>query len=303
MGIRVIPKRIPKGKTMKKEFVILTDSGSDISKENAEKWGVELIPLMYSVNGCDPIPGDCVDIDAFYDEIRKGSKTSTSACNFADACDYLEKYAKDGLDILCLPFSSGLSSTYQNMKMAAEEISEKYPDVKIILVDCLAASLGLGLLCLYASRMRSEGKTIEEVRDFLEENKLHLCHNFTVNDLFYLQKGGRVSAAAAVVGSVLAVKPMLHVDNEGHLVSTGKARGRKASISELVTTMEKNCIEPENQTVIIVHSDCRDDADALAGMIREKLNPKEILIDCIGPVIGCHSGIGTLAVFYMGTER
>lgn len=288
---------------MEENFVILTDSGSDISPENAEKWGIEVMPLLFSVNDCEPIPGDKADIKQFYEEIRKGSKTSTCACNYADAEAYLRKISESGKDILCISFSSGLSSTYNNVKLAAEDISEDFPDRKIYVVDSLAASLGLGLLCLYASRMRADGKTIDEVRDFIEENKLHLCHNFTVDDLFYLKRGGRVSAATAVVGSMLSIKPLLHVDNEGHLVSIGKARGRKAALSALAETAAKNSLDPREQTVLISHGDCAEDAEYLAELVRERLSPKEVIIDYIGPVIGSHSGAGTVAIFYLGAER
>ncbi len=288
---------------MDRKFVILTDSGSDISKENANKWGIEVIPLLYSVNGEDPIPGENVDLKAFYEEIRNGAVTSTSACNYSDACDYIKRFADTGFDVLCIPFSSGLSSTHGTVKLAAEDLSEMYPGRKILVADAKCASFGLGLMCLCAAKLRDEGKTIDEVYDFVEANALHLCHDFTVNDLFYLQKGGRISAATAVVGSVLAVKPLLHVDNDGHLVSVGKSRGRKGALNDLAAAVVKKCTNPANQTIMISHSDCAEDAEYVASLLREKIAPAEIIIDYIGPVIGSHSGAGTVAVFYFGQER
>ncbi len=288
---------------MANEYVIITDSGSDLSKELAEELGVRIVPLSYSLDGGEPIPGDKVDLKAFYEALRNGSTATTSAANLEDFTEVFTEYAKQSIDVLYLGFSSGLSSTSSTGRLAASEVSEEYPNVKLIAVDTLCASLGEGLIVYLAAQLKKEGKTIEEVRDWVEENKLNLCHHFTVNDLFFLKRGGRVSAATAVVGSMLAIKPLLHVDDEGHLISIGKARGRKGSIEGLLKACEETAIDPANQTMFISHGDCEDEAQLLADMVREKLGPIDIKLGCIGPVIGAHSGPGTIALFFLGNKR
>lgn len=288
---------------MANEYVIITDSGSDISSEMAAEWGIKVVPLSYSVNGGDPIPGDKADVKGFYSDLRGGGTATTSAANLDDFSKVLREYGESSTDVLYIGFSSGLSSTSSTGRLACSEISEEYPDVKFIAVDSLCASLGQGLIVYLALEQKKAGKTIEEVRDWVEENKLKLCHHFTVDDLFFLKRGGRVSAATAVVGSMLAIKPLLHVDNAGKLINIGKARGRKASIEGLVKACEKTAINPETQTMFISHGDCEDDALELARMVKERLNPKDIKIGYVGPVIGAHSGPGTLAFFFLGTER
>ena len=288
---------------MANDYVIITDSGSDLSKELSEEIGVRIVPLSYSLDGGDPLPGDKVDLKEFYAALRNGSTATTSAANLDDFTQIFSEYAKQNIDVLYIGFSSGLSSTSSTGRLAASEVSEEYPDVKLYAVDTLCASLGQGMMVYLAAQMKKEGKSIEEVRDWVEENKLNLCHHFTVNDLFFLKRGGRVSAATAVVGSMLSIKPLLHVDDEGHLISIGKARGRKASIDGLFKAMENTAIAPETQTVFISHGDCEDEAMILADMIREKLGPVDVKLGCIGPVIGAHSGPGTIALFFLGNKR
>lgn len=288
---------------MANDYVIITDSGSDLSKELSEEIGVRIVPLSYSLDGGDPLPGDKVDLKEFYAALRNGSTATTSAANLDDFTQIFTEYAKQNIDVLYIGFSSGLSSTSSTGRLAASEVSEEYPDVKLYAVDTLCASLGQGMMVYLAAQMKKEGKSIEEVRDWVEENKLNLCHHFTVNDLFFLKRGGRVSAATAVVGSMLSIKPLLHVDDEGHLISIGKARGRKASIDGLFKAMENTAIAPETQTVFISHGDCEDEAMILADMIREKLGPVDVKLGCIGPVIGAHSGPGTIALFFLGNKR
>jgi len=290
-------------KEMANEYVIITDSGSDLSKEMAAEWGVKVVPLSYTMNDGEPIPGDQADLKEFYAALRAGGKATTSAANLEDFTKVIEEYAKEGTDVLYIGFSSGLSSTASTGRLACSELSEKYPDVKLYAVDTLCASLGQGMIVHIAVQQKKEGKTIDEVRDWLEANKLHLCHHFTVDDLFFLKRGGRVSAATAVVGSMLAIKPLLHVDNAGKLISIGKARGRKSSIEGLVKACEATVISPETQTMFISHGDCEDEANALAEMIKAKFNPVDVKVGCIGPVIGAHSGPGTLALFFLGSER
>jgi len=187
--------------------------------------------------------------------------------------------------------------------IAAEELREKYPDRKIYTVDTLAASLGQGLLVWYAAQMRAQGKTIEEVRDWVEDNKLNLCHWFTVDDLNHLKRGGRVSAATALVGTMLAIKPVLHVDDEGHLINVGKVRGRAAALKALVDEMEKTAINPSEQTVFISHGDSEEDARKVADMVQERFGVQVKVIDYVGPVIGAHAGPGVIALFFLGSKR
>ena len=228
---------------------------------------------------------------------------TTSAVNVAQYTDALEPLLQAGQDVLILAFSSGLSTTYNSSAIAAADMAEKYPERKIYTVDTLCASLGQGLMVYLAAQQRDQGKSIEEVRDWVEANKLHLCHQFTVDDLHFLKRGGRISATTAVVGSMLQIKPVLHVDNEGHLINIGKARGRQASLKALVDKMEKTAIDPANQIVFISHGDCLEDARTVEKMVKERFGVKEVYINYVGPVIGAHSGPGTLALFYVGSER
>ena len=244
-----------------------------------------------------------MDPKDFYQELREGGMATTSAVNVSDYTQMVEPILKEGKDVLILVFSSGLSSTYQSSVLAVEELREKYPDRKIFTVDTLCASLGQGLLVWHAAQLQKAGKSIEEVRDWTEENKLHLCHWFTVDDLHFLKRGGRVSAATAVVGSMLQIKPVLHVDDEGHLINVGKARGRGASLTALVDHMKETAIDPAEQTVFISHGDCLADAEKVAADVKARLGFKEVVINTIGPVIGAHSGPGTVALFFLGTKR
>lgn len=203
--------------------------------------------------------------------------------------------------MLILAFSSGLSTTCQSARLSAQELSEKYPERKVYAVDTLCASLGQGLLVWHAVQEKNKGKSIEAVREWVEENKLRLCHWFTVDDLHFLKRGGRISAATAVVGSMLSIKPVLHVDDEGHLINVGKARGRGASLTALVDKMEETAIDVD--TVFISHGDCLADAEKVKDMVEERFGTREIVINHVGPVIGAHSGPGTLALFFLGTQR
>ena len=284
-------------------FIILTDSGSDITPEMADKMQVQVMPLMYTLGDGNPMPGDEVDIKDFYRQLREGKSAKTSAANYEDLTRTLEEIVSKGRDVLYITFSSGLSSTAGTARLVSGELCEKYPDRKILVIDSLSASLGYGLLVYLAVNQRAQGKSIEQVRDFVEENKLHLCHWFTVDDLHHLKRGGRVSAATAAIGTMLSIKPVLHVDDEGHLINISKARGRKASLTALVDQMEKTAIDPAGQTVFISHGDAPEDAQLVAQMVREKMGVQDIQIGYIGPVIGAHSGPGTIALFFLGTQR
>ena len=288
---------------MADKFVIITDSASDLSPERAKEYGVSLIPLTVTVEGSDPVPDTEADKKELYAELRAKKSATTSAINYEAALEAIGAEVGAGNDVLYIGFSYGLSSTASTGILVCKELSEQYPDRKVYGVDSLCASLGEGLLVYLAAKKRDSGASIEEVRDYVEDTKLHLCHWFTVDDLFFLKRGGRVSAATAVVGSMLSIKPVMHVDNEGHLINVGKARGRKASLEALVNKMAETAVDPASQTVFICHGDCIEDAEYTANLIRERLGVKDIMIDYTGAVIGSHSGPGTLAIFFLGTHR
>ena len=288
------------------EFVLMTDSSADLNQEMVQELGVTVLPLSFTIQGKTyrNYPDNReMDLPLFYDMLRAGELATTSALNVAEYTQGMEPILQAGKDILILAFSSGLSSTYQASVLAAEELRGKYPDRKIYTVDTLCASMGQGLLVYLAVQEQRKGRSIEEVRDWAESTKLNLCHQFTVDDLHFLKRGGRISATTAVVGSMLQIKPVLHVDNEGHLINIGKARGRQASLKALVDKMEKTVTEEGRKTVFISHGDCRKDAVTVADMVRERFGTQDIRINYVGPVIGAHSGPGTLALFYLGTER
>lgn len=288
------------------EFILVTDSSADLSEEMVNAIQVPVLPLRYTIQGQTyrnyPDNRD-MDLALFYDMLRAGELATTAALNPNDFVEELEPYLQDGKDILILSFSSGLSNTYNAARLAVEELTEKYPQRKIYAVDTLCASMGQGLLVWLAAQKRDAGASIEEVRDWVEENKLHLCHHFTVDDLHFLKRGGRISATTAVVGSMLQIKPVLHVDNEGHLVNIAKARGRSASLKALVDKMEKSVSEEGKKTVFISHGDCLKDAETVANMVRERFGTQDIHINYVGPVIGAHTGPGLVALFYLGTAR
>lgn len=289
-----------------KDYIIITDSCCDLTPALADSADLAVIPLIVTIEGKEyrnMLDGSEIDSKAFYDKLRAGTTATTSAINPDVFNSVFEDALKAGKDILYLAFSSGLSSTYHASTIAADELKEKYPDSKIYCVDTLAASMGQGLLVYLAAEKKKDGATIEEVRDFVEQNKLNLCHWFTVDDLNHLKRGGRVSAATALVGTMLNIKPILHVDDEGHLINVGKARGRKASIESLFAHMKESAINPSEQTVFISHGDCEEDALTLKKMVEKEFSPKGIEINTIGPVIGAHSGPGTLALFFLGDKR
>ena len=285
-------------------YIIITDSGSDLTKEWAAEIDVKVIDLAVSIEGAEPVADSDIDPKELYAMLRDKKSASTSAINIDDFTKTATPFLEEGKDILYLGFSSGLSSTYSSGHIAAEELSEKYPDQKIYAVDTLCASLGEGLLVYLAAQLRDSGASIEEVRDFTESNKLNLCHWFTVDDLFFLKRGGRVSGATAVVGTMLGIKPVMHVDNDGKLIKVGVARGRKASIDAMFDKLKATMIgESKESSVFISHGDCADDANYLAERIKNEIGVKEVRIGYVGSVIGSHSGPGTLALFYLGSER
>ena len=285
------------------KFEIFTDSSCDMSEAMIQELALHVLQLDVIVEDQPAKPNDQVDIKHFYAELRSKKSAKTSAVSMGCFKDEMKKCLEAGSDILYIGFSSALSATYNNGKLAAEELAPEFPDRKIRTVDSLCASLGQGLLIYYAAKMREQGADIDDVSLFCEENKLHICHQFTVDDLFFLKRGGRVNAATAIVGSMLGVKPVLHVDDEGRLINIGKARGRKQSIIAMFDKMKETALMDQYKTVFISHGDCIEDAQSLADMIEEHFHPERIEINPVGPVIGAHSGPGTLALFYYGSVR
>jgi DegV family protein with EDD domain len=247
--------------------------------------------------------GDELDIKTFYELLRGGSLPTTSAANLEDTCALYRSILSQGHDLLHIAFSSGLSSTASTAVSAAVQVQEEFPERTLLVVDSLCASYGQGLLVHQAVKRRAQGLSIQTTCDQLEALKGNIVHNFTVDDLNHLHRGGRVSKATAVVGTLMGIKPILHVDDTGHLVAIGKVRGRKAAIGDLLDRMERQIVGFENQEVFISHGDCLQDAENLAQQIRERLHIENISIADIGPTIGTHSGPGTLALFFLGSPR
>ena len=284
-------------------YEIITDSGCDLPADLAAQLQLKIVPLSLLFRGQtipDSVSGD---IKSFYDAMRSGESASTSAINPDGWAAVVEPVLAAGRDALVITFSSGLSTTYQSAVIAAQELQEKYTDRKVLVVDSLCASLGQGLLCHYAAKKRDEGLSLEQLAAWVEDHKQNLCQWFTVDDLKYLKRGGRISAAKALMGTMLNIKPVLHVDEEGHLVSVTTVRGRKGSIRAMVEQMQQLALPGENDFVTICHGDCYEEAESLAQTLKEQLGVKEVFIGYTGAVIGAHSGPGTLAVFFLGQHR
>ncbi len=289
------------------DYEIITDSAANLTYSLIKKYDIKVIPMKYFIDteefDADMTSDDDGWIKDFYRNLREKKQITTSCINEAEFEKMFTEVLENGRDLIYLAFSSGLSKTCSIAQDVAERLREKYPDRKIYVVDTLAASFGQGLLVDYAARQRAEGKTIDEVYNWQESKKLHLCHQFTVDDLFFLKRGGRISAATAIAGTMLGIKPVLHVDNEGHLINIAKVRGRRQSLNALVERMEKTAVNPKNQRVFIGHGDCIDDALYVKKLVHEKFGTTDFEITYINPIIGAHSGPGTLALFYVGTER
>jgi len=286
------------------DYIIFTDSSCDIMPDLLEKWEVSCVSLTVKFDeDAESFGNYDMPFDKFYDRMRKGSVARTAAANMETFKEAFEPYLRQGKDLLYLGFSSGLSTTVNSAAMAAKELMEVYPERRIVVVDGLAASAGFGLLVYLTVQEKRRGADLDAAARFAEDTKLRVCHWFTVDDLVYLKRGGRVSAAAAFVGGLLSIKPMLHVDNEGHLINMFKAHGRRASIKGLADKYGELALNPGKDTVFISHGDCLDDAKLLEKMLRERFGAKVELITYVGPVIGSHSGPGTLALFFLGRER
>lgn len=284
-------------------YTILTDSCCDFTKDRYEELGLIALPLTVNFRGETYPDRNDESLKDMYAGLRAGEAATTAAVNPQQWKDGLRPLLEQGQDVLMLVFSSGLSTTYQSAVIAASEIGEEYPDRKILVVDSLCASLGEGLLAYYAAKKRDAGLSLEELRDWLESNKLHICHWFTVDDLMYLKRGGRISAATALLGTMLSIKPVLHVDDEGHLINVSKARGRRASITALADKVGQLAKDYDNPVMFISHGDCPEDAQLLSQLLKTRYGVKEVYINYVGAVIGSHSGPGTLALFFMGEHR
>jgi DegV family protein with EDD domain len=289
-----------------KNYVIVTESTTDLPKNMVDELGITVIPMTFGFENESYLnyPDNReMDIHTFYERLKNGERSTTTLVNSKTFEEYFEPILKAGNVILYIGFSSGLSGTFSSSLIAAEILKEKYPDSEIICTDTLAASMGEGLLVYYAAKMKQEGKSIHEVSQWVVDNRLKLCQWFTVDDLNHLKRGGRINAMTATLGTALNVKPILHVDDEGHLIPAYNVRGRKKSINALLEKMEELCVNPEEQTVFISHADSLEDTQYLADMIKEKLHVKEVIINFIGPVIGSHTGQGAIALFFIGKSR
>ncbi len=284
-------------------YQIITDSCCDLPASKLQELDLKVVSLNMLFRGETRQDAVTDEIKEVYDALRAGESSSTSAVNPDGWAGVIEPALRSGKDALVLAFSSGLSTTYQSAVIAAQELKEKYPERTVNVVDTLCASLGQGLLVWYACDKRDAGMNLQELTAWVEDNKLSLCQWFTVDDLMYLKRGGRVSAATALVGTMLKIKPVLHVDEEGHLINVSKVRGRKASIDALADKVMELALPGRNDRISICHGDCIEDAKYLEQVLRQKMGVKEVFIGYTGAVIGSHSGPGTLAVFFLGKKR
>lgn len=287
-------------------YILLTDSSCDLPAGMAEELGIGVLPLAVNLNGKDfrnYLDEREISHTEFYAALRNGGSASTSAVNPGEFVEFMTPYLKEGRDILYLAFDSALSSTYQNGAIAAKELQDKFPERKIYVVDTLCASMGQGLIVYLTAKKVLEGASIEEARDFARKTAPRVVHWFTVDDLYFLKRGGRVSVATAAVGTLLNIKPVLHVDDEGRLINMSKARGRKPAIRAIYDKCAQTGDDIAHQHVFISHGDCPEDAEYLRDLIVENLRPLDVTISPIGPVIGAHSGPNTLAVFFLGDVR
>ena len=283
-------------------YQIITDSCSDLTEAQLQQWQVTCVPLTVHYNGEEHRNfTDPVAVKAFYDQLREGVTATTSAVNPDGWAEAMEPALRDGRDVLVLTFSSALSATCQSAVIAAEELRQKYPRRTIHVVDTLCAALGQGLLVWYACRKRDAGMTVDELAAWVEEHKTKICHWVTVDDLSHLKRGGRISATSAIVGTMLNVKPIIHVDDEGRLINTAKVRGRKVAMDYLVKRYGET--RTDTDTLFIAHGDCPEDAAALEEKVRRQFGVKNVITGYVGPVIGAHTGPGVLVLFFLGTHR
>ena len=286
------------------KYVIFTDSGCDIKPEMLKAWGVGYENLTFRFDGEDTIyTGDDMDILEFYQKMRDGGVAKTAATNPEAFITAFRKILAEGNDILHLGFSSGLSTTYNASRIAALQLAEEFPDRKIVTVDTLAASAGQGLLVYLAVKKLEEGVSLEENAEYIKTMVPKLCHWFTVDDLVYLKRGGRISALSAFAGAMLGIKPVLHVDDEGHLVNVAKVRGRKTAVAALADKYGELADDKENGIVFISHADCTADVEQLEKLLKDRYGATVQVVTHVGSVIGAHAGPGTLALFFIGKNK
>lgn len=289
-----------------RDYVIMTDSCCDLTDQMARDLELEVLPLTMHMDGQDypnDLAGTAISNQEFYKRIRAGKLATTSAVNVGQFQDAMRRVLESGRDIVCVCFSSALSTTYQSAVIAAEDLRAEFPEAEIHVVDSLSASLGQGLLLYLAVEQKRKGLTAAELAKWVEDNRLTVCHWFTVDDLNFLKRGGRVSATTALLGTMLSIKPIMHTSDEGKLVPVSKARGRKAAIAALLDKIEALGIHPERQTMFICHADCEEDAKAVAQAIQDRFGTPTVHINYIGPVIGSHTGPNTMGIFFVGTQR
>ena len=287
-------------------YIIMTDSCCDLSAEMAAELELEVLPLRLELEGQsyrNLLDGSEIGFQEFYRRVRDGALPVTSAVNVGEFDAAMRPVLESGRDILCLCFSSALSTTYQSAVIAAKELEGEFPGRNVLVMDTLCASEGQGLLIWLCAQEKRRGKSLEELWDYALDMRGHICQWFTVNDLNHLKRGGRVSATAALFGTMLSIKPVLHVDDQGRLIPMEKCRGRRASLTALVDHMEKTAVDPERYPVFISHGDCLEDAEFVAEEVRRRLGVKEIYCNYVGPVIGSHTGAGVVTLFFVGRER
>ena len=290
-----------------RDYVIMTDSCCDLNAQEVAESGLVVVSLTFTMNGVTrrATPDHAErSLEEFYKQLRAGNLSTSAAVNVGDFIDAMRPILDAGKDILCVNFSSALSTTYQSAVIAANELQPLYPHAKIIVIDSLAASRGQGMLVWHAAKEKAKGKSIDEVADWVREMAPHQDHWFTVADLNHLRRGGRLNATSAVIGTVLSIKPVMHTENEGKLTPVSKARGMKPALTELVNKMDELGTRPlEEQTVFICHADAWDSVEFVTGLLKERFGVTDVRADYIGPVIGSHTGAGTLGLFFFGSER
>jgi len=287
------------------ETVIITDSCCDLPLQYVEENKLKIIPLIYNFKGNEYQDdfGRAMSYQEFYNGLRAGEMPSTSQINVFTFLEEFKKYVKEGKPVIYIGFSSALSGSTNNAIIAREMLLDEFKDADITVVDSKGASMGEGLMVYYACEMRNKGCKKDEIVDWLEDNKMNVCHWFTVEDLNHLKRGGRVSVAAAFVGTIMDIKPILHVDDEGRLIPVTKVKGRKKSLRMLADKLKETIVNPEEQVIFISHGDCIDDVEHLKKIILEECSVKDIIVNFVGPVIGSHSGPGTVALFFIGEKR
>lgn len=290
----------------KQTYTIVTDSAANLTDGLIETYQIPIVSLSYIMGGESYLsyePGVKQDLKAVYAEMRNKTSVKTSCLNAGHCREVLETVLKQGQDVVFIAFSSGLSASYKVAEETVIELRRDYPERKILIADSLSAALGQGRLVTLACEMREAGKSIEEVYHFVQESKLTMCHLFTVENLYYLYRGGRVTRSKHLFADTLSIKPVMHMDDEGHLVAIGKAFGRKASLTNMASRLVREIVNPEEQTLYISHGDCIEDVEFLIKRISDKITVKGFVINMLDLVVGAHSGPGTVAVFYQGVSR